>query len=261
MPSSANIGIGRYHHRHSPIHRLDPRAKLLAFLILIVSVFLARSLLSFLTMASLILGIIFLSRIPLLLILRGLRLVVWILISILGLHIFLANGNFGFTWQGVYNGIMVSCQFMLIVIGATVLTSATIPLRLADGIASLIRPLRKIGFPAHQFPIMVIIILHFIPTLLEEGEKLISVQKSRGNEPGSRKVFGKLKALVPIFMPLLKSSFRSADEVAMGMESRCYSGGVRTHMNELSFRLSDGFAMILSAALIPLILMMNELHL
>jgi energy-coupling factor transport system permease protein len=262
-----DITIGRYHHRDSPVHRLDPRTKLLALLFLIVSVFLVTSPWGFLLVASFALATIALSQLPLPLVLRGLRPMIWIFVSIMILHVFFVNGDsrplfsvgpVKATWKGIHSGVMVSCRFMLIVMSAAILTLTTVPLRLADGIAEMLRPLRKIGLPAGQIPIMMMITLHFIPVLFTEAEKLISAQKLRGTQLAGANLIKKFKNLIPLIVPLLRSSLRKADELAVGMESRCYHGGDRSHLYKLAVGKSDGIALIAAAATIPLTLIINE---
>ncbi|MFC1716400.1 energy-coupling factor transporter transmembrane component T family protein [Candidatus Poribacteria bacterium] len=257
MPSFTNINIGRYYHRDSPVHRLDPRTKLLALVILIVSIFLVRANWGFLIIASFVTGAIFLAHLPLRLVLRGLRPMIWLLVSIMLLHILFTGDGFRPTWPGVYNGLRVGCRFLLIVAGATVLTLTTMPLRLADGMARILRPLRKIGLPVHQLPIMMVVVLHFIPMLFAEAEKLMLAQKARGAQVYGRNVFKKLRAVMPILVPLLRVSFQQADELAMGMESRCYHGGVRTHLHELVFGKADRVALAVAAIMLSMALVVN----
>jgi len=262
-----DITIGRYHHRDSPVHRLDPRTKLLALLFLIVSVFLVRSPWGFLFVASFALATITLSQLPLLVVLRGLRPMIWIFVSIMILHVFFVNGNsrslfsvgpVNATWKGLHSGVMISCRFILIVVSAAILTSTTMPLRLADGIVEVLRPLRRIGFPVSQIPIMMVITLHFIPVLFTEAEKILSAQKLRGTQLAGANLIKRLKNLIPLIVPLLRSSLRKADELAVGMESRCYHGGDRSHLHKLAVGKSDGIALIAAAAIIPLTLIINE---
>ena len=259
MPPPANIGIGRYYYRDSPAHRLDPRTKLLALLLLIISVFLVRASWGFLVMVSFMAGAILLSYLPFRLILRGLRPMLWLFASIIILHILFTGGGFRPTWEGLYMGLRVGCRFLLIAMGAVVLTLTTVPLQLADGMAQVLRPLRKIGLPVHQFPVMMVIVLHFIPALFAEAEKLVLAQKARGGQMNDKSVFGRLKALAPVLAPLLRSSFRQADELAMGMEARCYNGGARTSLYELTFSKADGIALATAAVMLPLTLVINEL--
>ena len=167
------------------------------------------------------------------------------------------------TWDGLYSGIRVSCRFLLIIAGATILTLTTVPLQLADGIVEMLRPLKKIGLPMYQIPIMMVIVLHFIPTLFIEAEKLISAQKARGAQLEGRNIFGRMKArirhAVSLLAPLLRNSLRRADELAIGMESRCYHGGTRSHLYELTFSKADGIALAAAVAMIPFTLAINEL--
>ncbi len=258
MPSFANISIGRYYHCDSPIHRLDPRTKMLALVFLIISVFLIKPTWGFLAIAILIAGTILLSRLPLRSSLRGLLPMIWIFVSIMVLHILFTGEVFRPTWDGVYNGLRVGCRFLLIVLGAVILTLTTVPLRLADGMARMLRPLRRIGLPVHQFPIMTVIVLHFIPALFAEAEKLMMAQEARGAQLSGRNAFRRLKALTPVLVPLLRNSFRKADELAVGMESRCYHGGARTHLYELAFGKTDGIALAAAVIMLSLTLVVNE---
>jgi energy-coupling factor transport system permease protein len=262
-----DVNIGRYHHRDSPVHRLDPRTKLLALLFLIISVFLVRSPWGFLLVASYSLATIALSQLPLLVVLRGLRPMIWIFVSIMILHVFFVNGNskplfsvgpVKATWRGIHGGVMVSCRFILIVVSAAILTLTTVPLRLTDGIAEMLRPLRRIGLPVGQIPIMMMITLHFIPVLFTEAEKIMSAQKLRGTQLAGANPIKRLKNLIPLIVPLLRNSLRRADELAIGMESRCYHPSDRSHLYELAIGKSDGIALIAAAAIIPLTLVINE---
>ena len=256
MASLIDTTIGRYYHRSSSVHRLDPRTKLLALIFIIVSASLVRNLWGFIILATFVVAAIFLSRLPFRLILRYLRSMIWLLISIMLLHVFFSDGgSIKPTLDGVYSGIEIGSRFLLIVVGAAVLSSTTVPLRLADAMAAMLRPLGKIRLPVYQLPIMMVITLHFIPTLFAEAEGLMAVQKTRGAQLEGRNFLKKLKALIPVLAPLLRSSFRQADELAMGMESRCYHGGVRTHLHELAFRKSDLVALVACAATLLLILL------
>ena len=276
MPLLTDIAIGRYYHRDSAVHRLNPRTKLLALLFLIVSIFLIRNPWGFLIIASFLMFTIALSHLPLRLILRCLRPVVWLLVSILILHAFFADGDttsagndrskpvfslgpVKVTWEGLYRGVGVSCRFLLVIIGAAVLSLTTMPLQLADGVTDILRPLRKVGLPAHQLPIMMVIALQFIPALFTEAEKLTAAQKARGAQREGQNILRRPAALMSILAPLLRSSFRKADELAIGMESRCYHGGARSHLYELTFGKADGIALAAAISMIPFTLAINKL--
>jgi len=258
MPSTIDATIGRYYHRSSPVHRLDPRTKLLALVFIIISVSLVRNLWGFGFLAAFVVVAIFLARLPLRLILRYLRSMVWLLVSIMLLHVFFADGgSLKPTWEGVYGGVSVGSRFLLIIVAAAILSSTTVPLRLADGISVILRPLGKIRLPVHQLPIMMVITLHFIPTLFSEAERLMSAQMIRGAQLDRSNILRKLKALMPVLAPLMRNSLRHADELAVGMESRCYHGGIRTHLHQLAFGKSDGIALVASAAILLLILLIR----
>lgn len=260
--------FGQYHHGNSLVHRLDPRTKLLALAFLIIAVSIASGILGFLFIALYLAIVIFLSRLSFRLILRGIRPMWWLIISIMILHVFFNNRESNFTlfpknlddlWKGLSSGILVGCQFALIIIGAVILTLTTIPIRLADALASLFNPFRKIGIPIHQLPIMMLIVLHFVPILFAEAEKLISVRKSRGAGIKKQSIFKKLRDLTPILAPLLKDSFRKADELAIGMESRGYKGGARSQLYPLEFNKSDVVSLIASIGMIAIIIGINDL--
>ena len=258
MPSKIDTTIGRYYHRSSPVHRLDPRTKLLALVFIIISASLVRDLWGFSFLTVFLVAAVLLSRLPMRLILRYLRSMVWLFVSIMLLHVFFADGSsLKPTWEGVYGGIRVGSRFLLIIVAAAILSSTTVPLRLADGMAGILRPLEKVHFPVNQLPTMMVITLHFIPTLFSEAERLMSAQKIRGAQLDGANILRKLKALMPVLAPLLRSSFRRADELAIGMESRCYHGGVRTHLHELAFKKSDAVALAASAAILLLILLIR----
>jgi energy-coupling factor transport system permease protein len=267
MSPLSNISIGQYHHGNSLLHRLDPRTKLMAMVLMVISVSFAREPIGFLFIC-LFLGIgIFLSHLPFRLILGILRRMLWLFISIMTLHILFSDKETGFIffpvslkdlWAGLLSGAIVGCRFILIVLGAGIITLTTIPLRLADALSRLLNPLSKIGIPLHQFPIMTVVVLHFIPMFFAEAEKLILVQKARGVNLENQNIFRRYYNLLPILAPLLKNAFRRADELAIGMESRCYKADARTQLYPLSFNKNDIVSLSLFVMLIPIVLAINR---
>lgn len=260
---SLDAYIGQYHHGNSILHELDPRTKLLALAFLIIVISISRGILEFFFIALYLAIIIFLSKLSLGLILRYFRRMWWLILSIITLHILFSNRESSFTlfpktlddlWYGLNKGLVVGCRFIFVIIGAFILTLTTIPIRLADALASLLNPLRKIGIPIHQLPVMVLIVLHFIPILFAESEKLISVRKSRGDMLEKQNIFRRFHTLSLILAPLLRNSFRKADELAMGMESRCYKGGIRTQFYPLKFHKADIISLIIAIMIVSLIL-------
>jgi energy-coupling factor transport system permease protein len=193
----------------------------------------------------------------------------WILVSVMVFHIFLSDynssksllsvGAIEITWKGIRVGVKISFQFLIVVLGATLLTLTTMPLQIADGITGILSPLRKIGLPLHQFSLMILIILHFVPLLFMEAEKLMMIQKARGRGNKRKNVIMRLKALASMLIALLRNSLQKADNLAVGMEARCYSGGARTHLYGLKFRRIDVIALSIVNVILPAVLVVNRI--
>ncbi|MEC9488705.1 MAG: energy-coupling factor transporter transmembrane component T [Halanaerobium sp.] len=243
-----NITIGQYLHRDSLVHGLDPRTKILLTMFVVIVLFLIASFWGYLLVFGYTFLIILLAKLPLDKILRGLRPVFFILIFTLLLHlIFTKGGDVIFRLgplvveeQGLYTGLFMVTRIVLLVLFTSLLTLTTSPIRLTDGIEYLLKPFRKIGVPAHELAMMMTIALRFIPTLMEEADKIMKAQKARGADFEGGSLIKKAKSLIPLLVPLFISAFRRADELAMAMEARCYRGGEsRTRMTELAFHRMD----------------------
>lgn len=252
----SDITLGQYFPGNSFIHRLDPRTKILATLIYIVAIFFAESFLSYGLLIAFALGVILLSRLPLMMVLRSLKPIMIIVILTMLIHMFTAPGNnVVFSWkflsvtaEGIEMGVKMALRLMLLLMFSSVLTFTTSPIILTDGIEHLLRPFKKIGVPAHELAMMMTIALRFIPTLLEETDRIMKAQTARGADFGSGNMLERIKNMLPILVPLFISAFRRADELAIAMESRCYRGGEgRTRMHELMYTSRDyaGFAGII----------------
>ena len=265
------ITFGQYYPAKSPIHGLDPRAKLIAAIAYIVAAFLCKNLLSFgllLLSAFLLTG---LSRVPLRIVLRSIRALIFIMIFTAVLQIFwtvdTAEGAEPLVsfWviniyeKGLYNAAFILIRIVTMVIGSGIfLTYTTTPIALADAIESLLRPLTKLKINVHTFAMMMTIALRFIPTIMEETEKIMAAQKARGADFTTGSLPQRAKALVPIIVPLFGSAFRRADELATAMECRCYHGGEgRTKLRILRFRTRDIVALVLVALFIAAIVAVN----
>lgn len=244
----SDITLGQYFPGNSFIHRLDPRTKILATLIYISAIFLAESFLSYGLLTFFALLVILISRLPLIMVLKSLKPILIIVVLTLGIHMFTAPGEHVlFTWkflsvtqEGLELGIKMSLRLMLLLLFSSVLTFTTSPIILTDGIESLLRPFKKIGVPAHELAMMMTIALRFIPTLLEETDRIMKAQTARGADFSSGNLLQRAKNMLPILVPLFISAFRRADELAVAMESRCYRGGEgRTRMHELAYRSID----------------------
>ena len=242
-----DITLGQYYPAPSWIHRLDPRLKILATLAYIISLFVVRDIAGFLIAWVALEAVITISRVPRRFILKGLRPVFIIIAFTLMVNLFMIPGDilvqfwrFHITLQGVQTAAFMGIRLVLLILGSSLLTLTTRPIQLTDGIEALLSPLKRIGVPAHELAMMMTIALRFIPTLLEETDKIMKAQQARGADFETGNILRRAKALVPILVPLFISAFRIAQDLAMAMESRCYgSGRPRTRMNEIRFTGRD----------------------
>ena len=263
-----DISFGQYCEGNSILHRMDPRAKIIAAIMYIVAVFLAKNLYAF---ALLLLSAIFLiavSGIPLRIVLKSMKPLVIILLFTAVINIFWMEGetllvSLGFIriyLEGIINAILIAVRIIILLVGTTIfMTFTTTPIALTDGLEQLLSPLKKIGLPVHEFSMMMTIALRFIPTLTEETQKIMNAQKARGADFSTGSLLQRARALVPILVPLFVSAFRRADELATAMECRCYTGGDgRTRMNVLHAGAMDYVFCILVIALGAGILVLNR---
>lgn len=246
----SDITLGQYFPGFSPLHKLDPRTKIILAILFIVAVFLANSPASFLVLTLITVLLIAVSRISFSVILKGVKPIVFILIFTSLINIFMTVGEgeplISFWVVNIYIEGFIRAFFMayrvtLLIIGTSMLlTYTTSPISLTDGIESLLKPLKFIGVPVHLFAMMMTIALRFIPTLVEETEKIMNAQKSRGADFSSGGLIKRAKSLIPILIPLFVSSFKRADELAIAMECRCYRGDVnRSKYKELKYKAVD----------------------
>lgn len=251
-----NIAFGQYYPASSPIHRLDPRAKVIMTVLYIVATFLCKNLAGFIALTASALFLILLSRIPLRVVLRSLRPILLIITFTSVINIFMTKGETLLTpeaWkvkiyaEGIWNAIYMILRITVLIIGTGIfLTYTTTPIALTDAIESLLSPLKKVKVPVHDFAMMMTIALRFIPTLSEETEKIMNAQKARGADFSTGSLIKRAKALVPILVPLFVSAFNRAFELASAMECRCYHGGEgRTRLNVLRYRAVDFVAMLI----------------
>ena len=257
-----DITLGQYFPLESTIHKIDSRVKIIAAIIFVVAVFMCSSPMSFAVAVLLNVLIILASKINFKIILGALKPVLFIIIFTGLINLFLTDGEYVvFSWKflkittaGISSAITMALRIVLLVSYTSLLTFTTSPILLTDGIESLLKPFSKIGLPAHELAMMMTIALRFIPTLLEETDKIIMAQKSRGADFESGNLVKRAKALVPILVPLFINSFRRADELATAMECRCYRGSEnRTRLRELKLKRCDIFAsvsVVASAAII-----------
>ena len=243
-----DITLGQYFPGKSFIHLLDPRTKLVMVVLYIVALFTAGNLVSYGLVFAFLVMCIRVSKIPLKAITRGMKPVAFIVIFSGILNLFFTPGEqvifqiFGFavTWEAVRQAFFMVSRILMLISGTFLLTYTTSPIALTDGLESLLNPLKVIKVPVHELSMMMCIALRFIPTLIEETDKIMSAQKARGADFESGSLMDKAKALVPILVPLFISAFRRADELAIAMECRCYQGGEgRTKMKMLRYGRRD----------------------
>ncbi len=260
-----DITLGQYFPGNSPVHRLDPRTKLIGLIVYIAVLFTAGNYLSYGLVFAFLAGLIALSKIPVKAFVRGMKPLVFILVFTGILNLFFTTGEqvlFSFwritvTLEGVERAIFMMLRILMLISGTFLLTYTTSPISLTDGLESLLSPLKKLRLPVHELAMMMCIALRFIPTLIEETDKIMAAQKARGADFESGNLMQRVKALIPILVPLFISAFRRADDLATAMECRCYQGGDgRTKMKLLRYKRVDfsGFftLILLLAAVIVL---------
>ncbi|NLK21344.1 MAG: energy-coupling factor transporter transmembrane protein EcfT [Epulopiscium sp.] len=248
-----DITIGQYYPVDSWIHRLDPRVKIISTFIFIITLFIANRYIGYGFTLFFLAYLIFLSKVPVKFMLKGLRAIFVIILITVALNIFMTPGEnilwsykaIKITGEGLYLAGLMATRLIFLIIGSSILTLTTSPIQLTDGIENLLNPFKKIGVPAHEIAMMMTIALRFIPILLEETDKIMKAQMARGADFESGGIIKRAKSLIPLLVPLFISAFRRADELAMAMEARCYHGGEnRTRMKQLMIGKHDYIAMI-----------------
>ncbi len=246
-----DVIIGQYIEGNSFIHKMDAKVKIILTLIFMVLLFIIKSPLSYIVVTAFTFWIIAMCGVPLKCILKGIKPMIFILVFTAVMNLFMTPGTplvsislgtltLSISKEGVVTAVMMVIRLLYLLLGTSVLTLTTTPLKLTDGIERLLKPLNIIKVPSHEIAMMMTIALRFIPTLADETDKIIKAQKARGADFETGGIVKRAKALIPILVPLFVSSFRRADELATAMESRCYNGGQgRTKMNESHVKRSD----------------------
>ena len=253
-----DVTLGQYFPGDTIVHRLDPRTKLILVIVYIVALFCAKSYVSYAVVAAFLILCMFLSRIRLRVIVKGLKPLLLIIVLTGLLNMFYTPGRelvhfwiFTITWEGIRNAVFMISRIVMLIFGTFLLTYTTSPIALTDAMELLMNPLKKIRVPVHELSMMMCIALRFIPTLISETDKIISAQKARGADFESGNLIRRAKALIPILVPLFISAFRRADELAVAMESRCYHGGEgRTRMKQLHMAGRDYLALAFGVLLL-----------
>ncbi len=266
-----DITLGQYYPSDSAIHKLDPRTKILTMIFYIVAVFLVNRIYAFIFPAIYVVSVMLIAKIPLRYIKNSIKPIKWIIIFMFILNLFLStnveNPTVVFEWwilrithESIYRSIYITLRLITLVAGTSLMTLTTTPISLTDGLERLLAPLKAIKFPVHELAMMMTIALRFIPTLLEEVDKITKAQLARGADFESGSIIKRAKSMIPILIPLFISAFRRADELAMAMESRCYHGGEgRTKMNVLKFHINDLYAILVMIGMCAVIVVIQML--
>lgn len=264
------ISLGQYYPANSFLHRADARMKVILSILYIVAVFLCKNVLGFAALAVSALFLLLISRIPIRIVFRAIRPILFVMLFTVVLNLFWTKGEgdplWSFWWlsiytNGIYSAVFMMVRIVVLILGTSLfLTYTTTPNALTDAIESLLSPLRVLHIPVHEFAMMMTIALRFVPTLSEETAKIMSAQKARGVDFSSGGLIRRAKALIPILIPLFVSSFRRGDELAMAMECRCYRGGKgRTKMTVAHLHARDFAALVLMLAFGTGIVFLNRL--
>ncbi|NWQ44246.1 energy-coupling factor transporter transmembrane protein EcfT [Bacillus sp. EB106-08-02-XG196] len=259
--------IGRYVPADSLIHRLDPRSKLIIIFLFVCIIFLANNLFTYVLIGIYTFFMLGLSRIPIRFLYAGLKPVLWLVLFTLLLQVFFTKegsllyelGPIKIYEEGVRQGIFISMRFFFLILMTSLLTLTTTPIEITDGLETLLHPLKKVRFPVHEMALMMSISLRFIPTLMQETDKIMKAQIARGVEFSSGPIKERIKAVIPLLIPLFVSSFKRAEELAIAMEARGYRGGEgRTKYRLLNWSLSDTLQLLILVILTILLILLRS---
>lgn len=260
----SDITIGQYFPGNSILHRLDPRTKVVLLFFYLVLIFLCKSGISYGVMTALTAALMLLSKVPMRMMLRSLKPLWWIILFTFVVHIFSTPGEelcrvafLSVTAEGIVEGFYICLRLVFLILLSSLLTFTTSPLKLTDAMEALLSPGKRVGVPAHELAMMMTIALRFVPTLIQETDRIMKAQQSRGADFMTGSIMKRMQAFVPVLVPLFLSAFRRADDLAMAMEARCYRGGEgRTQMKALKITSIDyvawGFSILLIAAVLAL---------
>ena len=261
-----DITLGQYFPGDTIIHRLDPRTKLIWVVIFIAALFTARDYVSYALMIAVTVGLVAVSGVRPRNLLRGMKPLIFIICFTRILYLFYTRGGttlfewwiFTVTTAGIKRAVLMVIRIMMLICGTLLLTYTTSPMALTDGFEILFGPLKKIRVPIHEMSMMMSMALRFIPTLIEETDKIMSAQRARGADFDTGRLLERAKAMLPLLVPLFVSAFRRADELAVAMESRCYHGGEgRTRMKQLRLVRRDYLALLAGAVLLAAVITLN----
>jgi energy-coupling factor transport system permease protein len=250
-----DITLGQYYQTDSIIHRLDPRVKLGGTILFIISLFVFDGIAGYVVATLFLCAVIKLSKVPFKFIVKGMKAIAFLLMITVIFNLFLTSGKplitiwkFTITYEGVRMAVLLAVRLCFLIIGSSVMTLTTTPTQLTDGMEKMLSPLKKIKVPVHEIAMMMSIALRFIPILMEETDKIMKAQLARGADFENGNLIKRVKAMVPLLVPLFISAFRRANDLAMAMEARCYRGGEhRTKMKPLKYAKRDYVAYVVIA--------------
>ena len=250
-----DITLGQYFPGESRVHHLDPRTKIIGTFVFLISLFLVDHFLGFALAGLFLLGMILISGVPFRFLFRGLKPILFLIVFTMLINLFMTSGTalvelgpLTITEEGLYRASFMALRLVLLIFGSSLLTLVTKPITLTDGMERLMSPFNRVGLPSHELAMMMTIALRFIPTLLDETDKIMKAQTARGADFESGNLFRRAKGLIPLLVPLFISAFRIAADLAMAMEARCYRGGQgRTRMNRMAFGKGDALAALILA--------------
>ncbi|MBQ3798585.1 MAG: energy-coupling factor transporter transmembrane protein EcfT [Butyrivibrio sp.] len=262
-----DITLGQYYRTDSVMHRLDPRVKLVATFMFIISLFLVKNFIGYIVAALFLCTGIALSKVPPKFIFRGMKTIFFLLFITMLFNLFLTPGRalvsfwkLTITYEGIKMAFMMAIRLIFLITGSSIMTLTTTPNNLTDGLESLLRPLKVIKVPVHEISMMMSIALRFIPILMEETDKIMKAQMARGADFESGSLINRAKSLVPLLVPLFISAFRRANDLAMAMEARCYRGGDgRTKMKPLIYSKTDYMAYVVIVLYLVLIVLLGRI--
>lgn len=263
-----DITIGQYYPINSIVHRLDPRVKIIFTFVFMISLFIIKTFVPYIFVFVILSLVIILSKVPFSYILRGIKAIIYLLMFTFILNVLFTQGGkiyfeykfIRITQYGLNLGFFMLIRLLLLITGASLLTLVTTPIQLTDAIENMLSPFKKIGVPSHELAMMMTIALRFIPTLLDETDKIMKAQMARGADFESKNVINRAKSMIPLLVPLFISAFRRADELAMAMESRCYHGGEgRTRLKPIKYVSRDYVALALIGAYLIVIILIRKL--
>lgn len=262
-----DITLGQYYRADSVLHRLDPRVKLVATFMFIISLFVVKNFVGYILAALFLVSGIALSKVPPKFIFRGMKTIFFLLLITMIFNLFLTPGKelvsfwkITITYEGIKMAVMMAIRLIFLITGSSLMTLTTTPNNLTDGLERLLRPLKVVRVPVHEISMMMSIALRFIPILMEETDKIMKAQMARGADFESGSIINRAKSLVPLLVPLFISAFRRANDLAMAMEARCYRGGDgRTKMKPLIYQKRDRIAYLIIVLYLVLIVVLGRI--